>query len=522
MTPDIAAWAMSRAGFYVDRHYNGGRWLVRPAPVCLASYHTDILRHLFALDADGRLPYATVAWCEPAKSGKSAIAGLVAEYAALHLDNNSQIVMASNKQNQAASLMFKSLTDSVDYNPHLPNVEAGKYEVAFPARGNLVRAIPSNSRGEAGARFTLALFDELWGYVHTDARRLWAEFKTDPTRLYSVKFAIGYAGYVGESDLWEEVLNTGLKGEPVAGLAHVVNPDGEPACWANGRHFTFWSHVCRQPWQTQEWIEAQRADLRAPDFQRMILCEFAEGVGDFVDLDAWLVLVDSEHQPLEPGSHQPVYVGLDLAVAPGGDDCALIGVYPEDGKVKVAFHQVWKGETRLARLKLTETVGPYMMRQKERYRIVGLWYDTWQAYALTEQLEKAGLRCYEVHQNHATRGPKDTALYEMVSNRELVLYDDPDLRRAGTTASVKELGNGLLFIQKAGRKRNDLLVALSNCADEARFSGPPPCGVIVELDVRELVQPEPGEDELVAEVMGRGPLWHRRGNRRRGGNRIYP
>ena len=36
-------------------------------------------------------------------------------------------------------------------------------------------------------------------------------------------------------------------------------------------------------------------------------------------------------------------------------------------------------------------------------------------------------------------------------------------------ASAKELGNGLIFLKKAsGRARIDLLVALSNCADEAQ------------------------------------------------------
>ena len=116
--------------------------------------------------------------------------GLVAEYMALHGDRNSTIIMAFNKQDQATSIMFRSLTDSIEYNPHLPNVEPGRYEVSF-RNGNTVKAIASNSRGEAGARFSLALFDELWGYIHTDAERLWTEYKTNPTRLNSVRMVPG-------------------------------------------------------------------------------------------------------------------------------------------------------------------------------------------------------------------------------------------------------------------------------------------------------------------------------------------
>ena len=244
---NIVEWAQGKYGYYVDRYYHNGKWVLKPYPIRLAPYHAQILKHCFTPDDNGRLPYDVIGWCEPAKSGKSAIAGLVAEYMALHGEQNSMIVMASNKQNQAASIMFKSLTYSIGQNPYLPYIEPGRYEAIF-SNGNTVKAIASNSRGEAGARFSLALFDELWGYIHTDAERLWTEYKTDPTRLNSVRMAIGYAGYL-ESVLWLELLQNGLKGEPVPALADITNDGDEPACWANGRTFVFWSHECRQPWQ---------------------------------------------------------------------------------------------------------------------------------------------------------------------------------------------------------------------------------------------------------------------------------
>lgn len=461
---NITTWAQSKFGFYVDRHYINGQWVLKPGPIRLADYHARILEHCFTPDEAGRLPYDTIAWCEPAKSGKSAIAGLVSEYTALHGERNSSIIMASNKQDQAASLMFKSLTDSIEYNPHLPRVAPNKYEVTF-ANGNTVRAIPSNSKGEAGARFSLALFDELWAYQFTDAQRLWTEFKTDPTRLNSTRFAIGYAGYTGESELWEGLLNSGLAGEPVEELSDIVNDDNEPACWANGRTFVFWSHTPRQPWQTPQWLEGQRKSNRPGEFERMIFCYFVEGLGNFCDPEAWLALVDPDHTPLPPTKETAVFVGLDLATSAGGDDCALVGVYEDNGRVKVAFHKVWKGKDRQQKLKLTETVRPYLLSVKEQYNLVGVWFDPYQALALTEDLRKEGISCIEVPQTHATRGPKDTALQQMVGDRELILYPDPDIAGAAAGANAKELGNGLIFLKKAGRLKIDLLVALSNVTD---------------------------------------------------------
>jgi phage terminase large subunit-like protein len=460
---DVVRWAESRLGFYVDRTWTGDGWALGWRPICLAAYHADILRHVLTPGADGRLPYDVVAWCEPAKSGKSAICGLVAQYVALHGEQNSAVVMASNKESQAMSIMYASFAASVAANPAL-HLEPGRTETRLD-NGNVVRAIPSNSAGEAGARFSLALFDELWAYVHTDALRLWTEFKSDPTRRYCLKLATGYAGYLGEGDLWLDVLNTGIAGRPV--LEHITNGN-EPACWANGRHFTFWSHEVRQPWQTPDWVESQRAALRPAEFARMIECVFSEGEGDFIDAATWAACVDPAHTPLLPTKERQVFIGLDLALSPGGDDCAAVAVYPDGERVKVAFHELWKGKERRQALKLSESVKPWVLRVAELYDLAGVWFDPWQSQHLADELRAEGVPCHEVRQTHASRGPHDTLLHELATGKRLVLYDHPDLTGAARFANAKELGDGRLFITKSkGRGKIDLLIALSNCARPA-------------------------------------------------------
>ena len=485
---DVVKWAESKQGFYVDRSWRDGGWVLEAGPINLAGYHARILRHVFSPDASGRLPYDVIAWAEPAKSGKTAIAALCAQHMALHGDRNSSIILASNKRDQAASLMFKSLSDSVNMNPFLPNVSPNRTEVGFRS-GNQVVAIASNSRGAAGARFSLALFDELAGFIHQDAQRLWSEFKTDPTRLNSLKMALGFAGYAGESTLWEDLLNLGLKGEPVPELADLDDGRGEPACWANGRTFVFWSHQCRQPWQTEAWIESQRASLRPAEFSRMIETDFSEGSGDFIEQVAWEELVDPDLQPLPGGTTTPVFLGLDLASKAFGDDCALIGVYAQDGKVKVAFHRIWKGgRARRSELRLSETVLPHIRGLRRDYQIQGVYFDPFQALLLAEQLRAEGLWCIEIPQTHGSRGPRDTALHQMAITGELRLYDHPDLRRMASNARAKELGNGMIFLSKAGGKI-DLLIALANVASEARSQLDRPDGRAVAEMQAALTQP---------------------------------
>jgi hypothetical protein len=398
-----------------------------------------------------------IAWCEPAKSGKSAVAGLVAEYAGLHFDGD--VVLASNKQRQAASLMFRSMTDSISANPHLPNIEPGRFAVEF-ANGNVVRAIASSSRGEAGARFSLACFDELWGYVYTDARRLWAEFKTDPTRLVSMKFAIGYAGYTGESDLWHDLLQSGLAGEPVPELAHIGNGRGEPACWRNGHTFVFWSHECKQPWQTVEWIEEQQRTLRPAQFARMILTDFAESEGEFVPITAFDALIDPECKPVLPGDMRPLWLGADAATK--RDHIALVGCTwsSERQRVELAYVREWRPKL-LPKLAggadLDETLFKEVLRLHREHNVRGVYCDPWQLASLLNRWQKSGVPVHAFPQTkHRARA--DQFLYDGIVSGSFAIFNSPALREAVRKAAAKDTERGMRLVKRPG---DDLAVALS-------------------------------------------------------------
>ena len=161
MAADIVTYSQSPFGFYVDRRWDAerGSWRHVKGPIRLARYHRRILAHCFAMDECGRMPYDTVAICEPAKSGKSALAALVHQWFALHVEPGaSEQYVISNKRNQAASKVYKSICQSMAWNPHL-RVTPHKYELVMRS-GTVVKAIPCSARTEAGARFTLASFDE--------------------------------------------------------------------------------------------------------------------------------------------------------------------------------------------------------------------------------------------------------------------------------------------------------------------------------------------------------------------------
>ena len=120
-----------------------------------------------------------------------------------------------------------------------------------------------------------------------------------------------------------------------------------------------------------------------------------------------------------------------------------------------AWHHLWKGSERREKLKLTETVAPYLLSQAQSYNMGAMYFDPWQGLALAEMLRSWGINCVEVPQMHAIRGTHYTALYEMVSNKELVLYDDPDIRMASLGGVFERVGQRHDIFGQSGRDVQD-------------------------------------------------------------------
>lgn len=465
---DIATWAESPTGFYVDRYWDSdrGRWVLRPGPIRLAQHHRDILRHCFTPDSSGKMPYDTVCICEAAKSGKSALGALVAEYFALHVEPGpgNEIYLIANKQDQAAGKTYKSLKESIESNPYL-HVSPDTYQTRFRS-GTTIKAIPSNAKTEAGSRYTLAVFDEPWGIMSELEEALVAEFKVDPTRNISVRCFIGYGGYE-DSQVWRELLENGqTNGEPV--LTHITNSDGTPACYALGRLFVYWSDHPRQPWQTSEWLESFRRieRLTASQEGRMIRCEFVGIAQPFVPSELWRACLDPNLKPLPPMKEVPLYVGVDAAVGAGGDDAAVIAVYEADhGQICVAWHKIWRGSERRIEMRIDKTIEPYILAQSRVYNLAFIGYDPRYFTTAGHRLRDEGLPAVKIVQSLPVLGPLGQGLFNLIQDGRLRYYDHPDLTQAAAGAVARDVATGL-HIKKSSRLKIDLMVALSFAAGQ--------------------------------------------------------
>ncbi|MCI0398227.1 MAG: hypothetical protein L0322_25305, partial [Chloroflexi bacterium] len=398
--PDIVAWAESPAGFCLKETRK---------PIRLASHQRDILRHCFTAGPDGRLPYETVVYSCPKKSGKTTLAALATLYFALFIEpEGGEIYVCANDLEQSQARVYSDVATAVRLNPVLAGRTTVQTRVTVLDNGTTINALPSDYAGAAGSRHGLTVWDELWAYTTESARRLWDELTPVPTRLNSIRFIATYAGFQGESELLEELQKRGRAGQVVEELAHIDNGRGEPACRAAGRTFVYWDHELKpHPGLTitpEAYHEQQRQDLRPTAFTRIHLNDFSTNESQFVEPEQWAACYDPALTAWTAGDGRRLTLGADASTA--RDFTALVGCCRGSrGGVDVAYVKVWKPQKSNGRgrptIDLDKTIGAEILSLHRAGAVVACYYDPYQLHSIATRLRAAGVKMIELPQTNA-------------------------------------------------------------------------------------------------------------------------
>ena len=225
---DIVLWAQRH--FYIPE---------TSQPIVLYPHQQAVLRA--ALYPYGvPFPFTTIIYSAIKKSGKTAIAGVIARWIAEKWVEAGQIFCTGNDAEQAQSRAYRAFRKSIELTPGFLHGQTGllpgKWQVAERrllslANGTEVKPIACDYRGEAGANPTLTTWTELWGYEHEDARRFWEEMTPVPTLPISFRLVETYAGYDGESELLSNLYWLGKDGRQLtAGELYIMTGQGCPGC----------------------------------------------------------------------------------------------------------------------------------------------------------------------------------------------------------------------------------------------------------------------------------------------------
>ncbi len=424
------------------------------------------LRAALTIGDDGRLPAPELLYGAPKKSGKTALGAMCMIYVVVVLaGRHGEGYVVANDLEQAQGRVFDAICKIVRASPMLRHSATitGK-RITF-STGATIEAIATEYAGAAGSNAHFVCFDELWGYTTERSRRLWDEMVPPPTRQVAARLTTTYAGFEGESTLLEELYKRGRKGKKV----------DDSLFRAKGLVMA-WHHRPVAPWQTEEWLEQMREQLRPNAYIRMIENRFVTSESSFVDMDWWDACVDRDARPVLADKGLKVWVGVDGSVKHDQTAIVACAFDGETKRVRLVWHRIFQPSKR-SPLDFEATVEQSMLELRDRFRVQRVLFDPYQLQSVSQRLIKAGLPMEEYPQTSGRLEEMGTGLYELIKHRNLTVYPDKDVRLAVSRSVAVESSRGWKISKEKTSHKVDVVIALAMAALGAVESqGRPPTG----------------------------------------------
>lgn len=424
------------------------------APIALYPSQVIPLQEALAMDG-GLFRYSTVDWSVIKKSAKSCIAAVVGLWMAMRKPWSSVKVIA-NDLKQADSRVAFYMRRAIELHPTWKQTcKIANYKITLPNH-SIIEAIPIDPRGEAGGGDDLLIFSEIWGWKDKSAVKMWTEMTLSPLKYgQSLRWAEGYAGFVGESPILEQLYQTGVTD------GRVINEQYEMYANDAARLFTVWQTRPHLPWQTPEYYAQESSMLQPNEYARVHENHWGSSSDVFIQPEWWDACKADVPQR---GPFQSMVVGIDAGVS---NDCfAIVGVTKEGERVAVRYARVWRppeGGT----IDFSEPEAELRRLGKEG-RVACFTYDPMQLHDMATRLTRAGVGWFQAFDQGAKRLVADKQLHDMIRDRRLMHDGNSILTEHVKNANAKTEGDKLRIIKRADHMKIDAAVCLSMATARAR------------------------------------------------------
>ncbi|HVN89924.1 MAG TPA: terminase large subunit [Candidatus Binataceae bacterium] len=424
------------------------------SPFELYAAEIEFLRRALVLTPDGRLPFPEMLYSAPKKSGKTALAAMVAIYVAVVIGGPyAEVYALANDYDQAVGRVFQAAARIVQASPLLRNsAKVTADRITFISTGAFISAVANDFKGFAGANPTLTVWDELWAFASEASHRLWDEGVFSPTRKVSGRLTVTYAGFEGESELLEGLYKRGIAGK-------VVGPD----LYEQPGMLAYWTHTGPAPWQTDAWREQMRQSTRQNAYLRHVENRWVTSESEFVPIEWWDACVDSALHPILADQRLPVWVGVDASVKRDSTAIVVCGWDRDAKKVRLVWHRIFQPSPDDP-LDFEATIERTLLEMRTRFSIREVRYDPYQLVAVAQRLRGNGLPMIEFPQSVPNLTEASSNLYEIIKGANLILYPDADMRLSISRCVALETTRGWRIAKEKTSHKIDVIVALAQAA----------------------------------------------------------
>lgn len=436
--------------------------------------------------------FQTLVFSTIKKSGKTALAALIARWICETWGSHAEVYSLANDLEQARGRIYAAALASIELDPRYQRSVKGipglwriiERQASYLPTHSTLRAVSSDYKGEAGSNPVATFWSELWGYSSEASLRLWEELTPVPTRPRSIRYVETYAGYEGESGILNE-LEDKLKNVDISyrltradldrfGLEWPFDdPDNELPFYVHptSRTVAYWDsgvRARRMPWQTPEYYAAQRSDLRTNAYLRLHENIRSSPVDNFIPIEWWDRLATTV-PPLD--KHTPVVVGADASVS--GDYTAIVAVTRDPANsddVLLRDVMVWQPYQGRP-LDYGNTIEPALRDWCSRYNVVEIAYDQYQLHDLMTRLRNEGVAWCKTFNQQGDRLVADKALFDCIRDQRIHHNGCEPMRLAIKSCGAKipaDDNTRLRLVKKADKSNIDPAVALSMAVHECK------------------------------------------------------
>lgn len=142
----------------------------------------------------------------------------------------------------------------------------------------------------------------------------------------------------------------------------------------------YWTHELKAPWQTEEWREQMREQLRGNAYARMVENRWVSTDSAFVPLEWWDLCVDPSARPMLINPKLPVVVAWDASVKRDATACVVTTLdrdawgHFDTRRVRLVWHKIWQ-PTPKEPLDFESVVEETTLELRLRFRVLGVAYD---------------------------------------------------------------------------------------------------------------------------------------------------
>jgi len=473
-------------------------------PFHLLPWQADLVRNIFGWKREnGSRRYRRVYVEVPRKNGKSQLAAGVGLYLTFaDGEAGAEIYSAASDRDQAA-IVFQAASDMVELSPELlERCRVYRRSIAVESTKSSYKVLSSDVGTKHGLNAHGIIFDEL----HTQPNRdLWDVLTTATgARRQPLTFAITTAGYDRHSICYEQhdyaiKVRDGIIEDPEFLPLIFSAPDDadwtDEAVWAAANPSL--DQTVKRDYVRAECNRAQLTPGYVNTFRRLQLNQWTESASRWLNVEAW----DESGEDIDPAAleGQRCWGGIDLSTTT--DLSCFVLVFPrtakddEDQTIPGGYAVLawfWCPEESIGERSKSDRV-PYDVWERqgwieptegnvidydfieakikdlgERYQIMEIGYDPYNAQGLVNHLTDEGLPMVVVRQGYLTLTSPAKELERLTMTRTITHFGNPVMRWCAANVVVEQDPAGNIKPSKAkSTERIDGIAALVTALSRA-------------------------------------------------------